>query len=219
MATQRPGLSVPLTEFAAALLAEREVAPRARITAQQIAEIFPGMGVVVYTLEEGEAGKQWTPKAKFEISLNDPSVPFESGTLGAMAERNEPVVFAGSDLAREDYAHLNVRQTLTSIAALPLSVNDQLIGAIEVISVKEKITEESLAAMAQVAECASIGIATAIAYEGERNDIGTGKYRTELADDSWSCHQADRGSGKEHRPGHPPGGPAIQPVLQALPCG
>lgn len=170
MATQRPGLSVPLTEFAAALLAEREVAPRARITARQIAEIFPGMGVVVYTLEEGKAGKQWTPKAKFEISLNDPSVPFESGTLGAMAERNEPVAFAGSDLAREDYAHLNVRQTLTSIAALPLSVNDQLIGAIEVISVKEKITEESLAAMAQVAECASIGIATAIAYEGERND-------------------------------------------------
>src|SRR4051812_10928731 len=110
MATQRPGFAVPLTEFAAALLAERELVPRARITSQQIAEIFPGMGVVVYALEESDEGKQWTPKSKFEISMEDPFVPFDSGTLGAMAERNEPVVFAGSDLEREDYSHLNVRQ-------------------------------------------------------------------------------------------------------------
>ena len=53
MATQRPGFAVPLTEFAAALLAERELGPRAHLTAQQVAEIFPGMGVVVYALEEG----------------------------------------------------------------------------------------------------------------------------------------------------------------------
>src|SRR4051794_10228052 len=71
MATQRPAFSIPLTEFAAALLAEREVLPRARITAQQVADIFSGMGVVVYTLEEGEDGKHWTPKSNFEITLQD----------------------------------------------------------------------------------------------------------------------------------------------------
>ena len=169
MATQRPGFAVPLTEFAAALLAERELGPRANLTAQQVAEIFPGMGVVVYALEEGAEGKQWTPKAKFEISLEDPAVAFDAGTLGAMAERNEAVVFAGSDLAREDYAHLNIRQTVVSIATVPLSINDQLIGAIEMVSVQEPITDEALAALVQIAECASIGIATAISYEGERN--------------------------------------------------
>ena len=169
MATQRPSFAVPLTEFVAALLAEREVAPRAHITANQIAEIFPGMAVVVYTVEEGAEGKQWSPKAKFEISLEDPAVAFDAGTLGAMAERNEAVVFPGSELAREDYAHLNVRQTVVSIATIPLHINEQLIGAIEVVSVKEPITEESLAAMVQIAECASIGMATAISYERERN--------------------------------------------------
>ena len=169
MATQRPSFALPLTEFVAALLAEREVVPRAQITAQQIADIFPGMGVVVYALEEGEAGKQWTPKAKFEISVDDPAIAFESGTLGAMAEHSEAVVYAGSDLVREDFAHLNVRQTVISIATLPLSVHEQLIGAIEVVSFKEPITEESLAAMAEVAACASIGIAAATQYEGERN--------------------------------------------------
>jgi RND family efflux transporter MFP subunit len=127
------------------------------------------MGVVVYALEEGAEGKQWTPKAKFEISLEDPAVAFDAGTLGAMAERNEAVVFAGSDLAREDYAHLNIRQTVVSIATVPLSINDQLIGAIEMVSVQEPITDEALAALVQIAECASIGIATAISYEGERN--------------------------------------------------
>src|SRR4051812_15708466 len=169
MATQRPAFGVPLAEFAAALLAEREVVPRARITAQQVAEIFPGMGVVVYTLEEGQDGKHWTPKSNLEITLQDRTVDYEAGTLGAMAERNEAVVFAGSDLTREDYAHLNVRATLISIATVPLSINEQLIGAIELISSKEPISEEGLGAVAQIAECASIGIANAIGYENERN--------------------------------------------------
>jgi len=169
MATQRPAFGVPLAEFAAALLAEREVVPRARITAQQVANIFPGMGVVVYTLEEGQDGKHWTPKSNLEISLQDPTVAYEAGTLGAMAERNEAVVFAGSDLTREDYAHLNIRTTLISIATVPLSINEQLIGAIELISSKEPISEEGLGAVAQIAECASIGIANAIGYENERN--------------------------------------------------
>jgi len=169
MATQRPAFSIPLTEFAAALLAEREVVPRARITAQQVADIFPGMSVVVYTLEEGQDGKHWTPKSNLEIALNDPAVDYEAGTLGAMAERDEAVVFAGSDLTREDYAHLNVRATLVSLACVPLRINEQLIGAIELISVKEPISEEALAAVAQIAEYASIAIATAIGYENERN--------------------------------------------------
>jgi RND family efflux transporter MFP subunit len=168
MATQRPAFAVPLTEFAAALLAEREVVPRARITAQQVASVFPGMGVVVYALEEGTESKQWKPKSHLEIDL-DPAVAYESGTLGAMAEQNEPLVFAGSDLTREDYAHLNVRSTVVSIATTPLSINEQLIGAIELVSFKEPIGEEALAALAQIAECASIGLATAITYESERN--------------------------------------------------
>jgi RND family efflux transporter MFP subunit len=169
MATQRPAFAVPLTEFAAALLAEREVIPRARITAQQIADLFPKSGVVVYTLEEGVEGKQWSPKSTLEISLQDPFVAYEEGTLGAMAEQNAAVIFSGSDLAREAYAHLNVRATVASIATVPLSVNEQLIGAIEIVSFKEAITEEGVAALAQLTEYASIGIASAISYENERN--------------------------------------------------
>src|SRR4051812_24589448 len=169
MATQRPAFAVPLTEFAAALLAEREVLPRARITAQQVADLFPTAGVVVYTLEEGDEGKRWSPKSTFEISLQDPFVPYEEGTLGAMAEQNAAVIFSGSDLAREAYAHLNVRATVASIATVPLSVNEQLIGAIEIVSFKEAITEEGVAALAQLTEYASIGIASAISYENERN--------------------------------------------------
>jgi RND family efflux transporter MFP subunit len=169
MATQRPAFAVPLTEFAAALLAEREVLPRARITAQQVADLFPTAGVVVYTLEEGADGKRWSPKSTFEISLQDPFVAYEEGTLGAMAEQNAAVIFAGSDLTREAYAHLNVRATVASIATVPLSIGEQLIGAIEIVSFKESITEEGVAALAQVAGYASIGIASAISYENERN--------------------------------------------------
>jgi len=169
MATQRPAFAVPLTEFAAALLAEREVVPRANITAHLLSELFPGMGVVVYTLEEHDEGKLWTPKATVEITLEAAALDYEAGTLGGMAERREAVLFSGADLAREDYGHLSAPDGLASIVAVPLTAGEQIVGAIEVISFKEPISEEGLAAIAQVAECASIGIATAIAYEGERN--------------------------------------------------
>ena len=62
MATQRPGFAVPLAEFAAGLLSEREVTPRARLTAHQVAEMLPEAAVVVYVVED-QAAPAWSTKA------------------------------------------------------------------------------------------------------------------------------------------------------------
>ena len=62
MATQIPDSSLLLGEFAANLLAEREVAPRARIITAKVAELVPGAAVVVYVVEDS-SNPEWTPKS------------------------------------------------------------------------------------------------------------------------------------------------------------
>src|SRR5262249_49740058 len=118
------------------------------------------------------AGKDraWSPKATSAgIGLEDPTVPFDFGDLGQMAQRKQPWVHSGTALRREEYGHLRTRQTVTSIAVLPLKVKEELLGAIEVVSFKEPISPALLTTLAQVAEYASIGFASAIDYENERN--------------------------------------------------
>ncbi|HEV8523696.1 MAG TPA: efflux RND transporter periplasmic adaptor subunit [Terriglobales bacterium] len=169
MATHTPGFAVPIHEFAVALLSEREVAPRARHTAQQLAELLPGTGVVVYVIEDQQA-PQWTPKAAAgAVTVPAAAISFDAGTLGAIAERREPLLFAGSDLAREDYAHLDVRRTVVSLSCLPLTVDEVRVGAIEIVSFDAPLTEASLAPVMEIAEFAAIALATALGYESERN--------------------------------------------------
>src|SRR5574341_168579 len=101
MATQRPAFAVSLAEFAAGLLSEREVTPRARLIAHHVAEMLPGAAVVVYVVEDQEA-PAWSAKAaEGEIQVAEPVVAFDAGTLGAIAEKKEAHVFLGSELKRE----------------------------------------------------------------------------------------------------------------------
>jgi RND family efflux transporter MFP subunit len=170
MATQSPGFSVPLAEFAASLLGEREVGPRGRIVAEFIAGLIPDTAVIVYCVHDQQA-PQWAPAAlRGELALHDPVVEYNEGTLGALAERREPLLYEAADLEREDYAHLNVRRTIRSLAYIPLLVEETtIVGAIEVVSFTKPLTEAMMAPAIEASEVAAIGLASAIIYENERN--------------------------------------------------
>jgi GAF domain-containing protein len=134
MATHRPSLAVPLADFAATLLSQRELAPRAQTTADQIAALLPGSAVVVYVVDD-QSAPSWTARGiAGEVELAEKVVELESGTLGRLAERREPLLFSLADLRREDYAHLNIRRTVQSLAYLPILADDILVGAAEIIS-------------------------------------------------------------------------------------
>ena len=51
-----------------------------------------------------------------EVAMQESVVEYGAGTLGALAENREPILYEAADLAREDYAHLNVRRTIQSLA-------------------------------------------------------------------------------------------------------
>jgi len=168
MATQRSEFTVPVAEFAAALLARPEVSLRAQVTAEQVAQLLPDTAVVVYIIEDPD-NPAWTRKAiAGEIEVGG-TLEFSGGTLGALAENKTLIVFEGGDLQREDYAHLDIRRTVTALAYLPLLVDEVLFGAIELVSYEQPIPEAMLEALNQVAELASPALAAARSYESERN--------------------------------------------------
>ncbi|MCI0403672.1 MAG: efflux RND transporter periplasmic adaptor subunit, partial [Acidobacteria bacterium] len=90
-------------------------------------------------------------------------------TLGEVTGKREALVFAGSDLPREAYSHLNVRRTLVSLAAIPMIVDERMIGALEVLSFEEPISDATLSALADLGAFSALGLASSIAYENERN--------------------------------------------------
>ena len=169
MASQVPGFATSFTELAMALLSASEVVPRARLIAQQVAELVPGTGVVVYTLEGGDE-PFWAPKATAgEVAFEEPAIALDSGTLGTLAEKQEPVLFSGSRLPREQYTHLNVRRTIVSLVGLPMIAGENLVGAIEVLSFDQPIDESDLPLLVELAKLGALGLSAGLSYESERN--------------------------------------------------
>ena len=168
MATRRPRFAVPVAPFAASLLAQQEVGPRAQVIADQIAQLLPGIAVVVYVIED-QQNPAWAPKATAgEVTVGDVT-EFDSGALGAVAANKTFMQFEGSDLQREEYAHLDIRRTVTGLAYVPLLLDETLFGAIELVNCDQSFPEEMLETLGEIPELSTQAIATALSYENERN--------------------------------------------------
>ena len=170
MATQSPDLALDIAGISAHLLQAREIAPRARTIAHAVAALLPSSAVNTYLLSQTAEGQYWTVRATVGEAAPDETVPFETGTLGILAASPKPLLFAGKTLIREEYAHLNVRKTLHSLAYLPLVVNDTLIGAIEILSFEAELDETNLNALQAVAAVAGPALNAAQEYEVERHN-------------------------------------------------
>jgi len=169
MATQAPDPSLLLAEFAATLLAEREVIPRARLISARITELMPGLAVALYVVEDQD-NPQWTLKAVAgDLRVPQDVVSFDQGTLGELGQKLTPFIRDHDSVTREDYAHLDVRRTIYSLAYIPLLHRGVLLGGLELISFESALDETMLAPVFEIVECSSLAIASAIEYESERN--------------------------------------------------
>jgi RND family efflux transporter MFP subunit len=174
MASQSFDLRTDPLDLSARLLSAQEVVPRARIVARFLVDHILGAAVNVYILQSLDDEEVWLPKASLgEVSVQEGSVPAETGTLGDLKAQQKPLIFSGKELLRENYAHLDIRRTLLSLAYLPLIKNGALIGAIEVLSFDQEISQGQLRSLNPVAEVAAAALAAALAYENERHDALT----------------------------------------------
>jgi RND family efflux transporter MFP subunit len=170
MATQSPNLVLDIAALSVRLLEAQEVAPRARTVARAVAALLPASAINIYMVSETAEGEVWTVHGTVGDTAPDETVPLDAGTLGSLAAGPRPLLLTGKTLVREQYAHLNVRKTLHSLAYLPLVADDALIGAIEILSFEEPLAETHLNDLQGVAEIAGPALKSARRYETERNN-------------------------------------------------
>ena len=70
-----------------------------------------------------------------------------TGSWPLLSGPQESVIYSGSNLHREDFAHLQVARSVVSIAYLPLFHKGQLAGAIELLSFSEILSASDLDAL------------------------------------------------------------------------
>lgn len=170
MATQGPVVAMDIAALSARLLEVHELAPRARLAAQAVADLLPGSAVNIYTIGEQNGEQVWVPQASVgDVSVTEAAVPLEQGALGTLASAGEMAVFSGKELIREEYAHLHVRRTVQALAYLPLRAKDDLIGAIEIVSFEGELRSASLAGLQPLADVVGVALASASEYEQERH--------------------------------------------------
>src|SRR3954470_15749070 len=170
MATQTAAISESLAQFAADLLAEREVIPRARIIVEQIARTIPGTAIVLYIAEETNGTPHLAHKAsKGSVALAKSSVSRDAGTLGEAWRKKSGVVFAGEATPREKYQHLDVRRTVVSLAYVPILLDELALGMVELISFDHRMEAVDLEKLDDCVQYAAIALSAALAHENERN--------------------------------------------------
>ena len=164
-------MKIDLTKLSAELLAAQEIIPRARSVARSIAEALPGSSVNIYTAGSLDGEDVWMLRAWIgEQSVRGGPLPMSGGTLGEVAERREALLFTGSNLAREEYGHLDIRRTLRSLAYLPLKISDDLSGIVEILSFEVELTAAELQELEPLAAIAVSALHSAHRYEHDRND-------------------------------------------------
>jgi RND family efflux transporter MFP subunit len=170
MATQSPNLVLDIAAISVRLLEAQEIDSRAREVARSVSALLPASAVNVYMISETDEGEVWAVHGTVGDAAPDETVPLDAGTLGILAVNPRALLLAGKTLVREQYAHLNVRKTLHSLAYLPLVANNDLIGAIEILSFEEQLTETHLGDLQGIAEIAGPALNAARRYEVERNN-------------------------------------------------
>src|SRR5215469_5693547 len=170
MATQGPIVAIDIAALAAHLLDARELAPRARLAAQAVADLLPGTAVNIYMLGEQEGERVWIPQASVgDVAVAELFVPLDQGALGTLGNAPEVVALSGTELVREEYAHLHVRRTIQSLAYVPLNTRGDLLGAVEIISFDGELEQATLSALRPVADLIASALDNAREYEQERH--------------------------------------------------
>jgi transcriptional regulator with GAF, ATPase, and Fis domain len=184
LASQEQESVLDLSPLSLNLLAEQEVAPRAKVFARFVSELIADAAVSVYTLATAGEKTLWVPRATVgEAKLHNDEIPAESGLLRMVFTESAAITRRAAEVKREDYPHIDIRKSLLSLTYLPLIHNENLIGALEILAFEEEISANAAQALLPAAEVAAAAISTAQAYEEERNGTMTSITRlTQLYD-------------------------------------
>ena len=177
--------SRPALELTNELLIASDSSVRARLIAVAVVESIADSACLVHRLLQGDDGPMLLPVGMAgPVSLGEQMLSAESDlVLPLLAGREEPLVYSGAEVPREEYAHVNVSRSIASLAYLPFFQAGTVVGLIEVMTFAEPITAAELERLAEIATLAGPAILSAEEFERQRQDLLDSVHRmTQLYD-------------------------------------
>jgi transcriptional regulator with GAF, ATPase, and Fis domain/multidrug resistance efflux pump len=166
-------LSHPALELMDALLSAADSSVRARLIAVAVVETIAESACLVHRLFVVEDGTMLLPVGLAgAVSMGKETLSAGSGlVLPLFAGSEEPLVYSGGEVPREEYAHVNVSRSIVSLAYVPFFHAGTMVGVIEVLAFAEPIGAAELEALAEVAGLAGPAILSAEGFERQRQDL------------------------------------------------
>src|ERR1700722_8814611 len=128
-------LNDAVVKVAAQLLAAPDVAARAAIIARAIVEVLPDSACVVHRFVPSAGDAAWISIGLAgEVFVEQASLKADSRLIAQLLFEQQPLIYSGAYIRREDYSHLHVVRSLSSLAYLPLLHEGKLTGAIEILT-------------------------------------------------------------------------------------
>jgi multidrug resistance efflux pump/putative methionine-R-sulfoxide reductase with GAF domain len=107
-----------------------------------------------------------------EISVEQTGLQDSAGLLAPLLEDSpQMVIYPGSSLRREEYAHLHVSRSIVSLGYVPLLNDAQLIGILEVVTFSVVLTAEQLDELSPIVQLAAPAILAAESGEQQRQEL------------------------------------------------
>ena len=160
-------------ELGASLLVVPEAAARATLVASTISQLIPDSACAVHRVVLTDEGPHWMILAiAGDASHVEESIPDASSLVAPLlADEPQAVIYPGSEVRREDFAHLNLSRSVESVAYIPLILEDQLIGAIEFFTFAAALEPEIIEELAPVVSLAAPAILSAENADAQRQEL------------------------------------------------
>jgi GAF domain-containing protein len=160
-------------EVGALLLASTDSAVRASTIASVIVDVLPDSACVVHRFVLADGEVEWRAiGAAGDVSVDETSLNGRSPLiLPLLSESPELTIYPGNEIRREDYSHLHVTRSVASIAYLPMLREDELVGALEILTFSDVLEPDQLEEIAPIIQLAVPAILAAEDVEQTRQNL------------------------------------------------
>jgi transcriptional regulator with GAF, ATPase, and Fis domain/multidrug resistance efflux pump len=163
----------PTIKLMDALLSTADSAVRARLLAVAVAERISDSACLVHRVVEGEDVTTLVPVGMAgAVSLGSELLGVGSVLVAEFfSGRLEPVVYTGSEVPREEYAHVMLTRSIASLAYLPFYNAGKLAGVMEVLAFAATVGRAEIESLAEMVVLAGPAIVAAEEMERQRQDL------------------------------------------------
>jgi RND family efflux transporter MFP subunit len=159
-------------EVGVQLFAAHDSTSRAAIVATAAVAQVPNCACAVHRFSAEDADNAWTVIGMAGGVAPGPSASSGNRLMAPLVlESPQILIYPASEILREDYSHLHITRSVASIAYVPLLLDDQLVGALELLFFSGTPRLQDLDKIAPLSQLAAPAIIAAEGSEAQKRDL------------------------------------------------